>query len=269
MAKGASLVWFGITKELREFLSAALIDASDGIKAKGHGGRPSKDSTAAFANDEREILLQEILEDVCAGHICSECSVNGGCHDPAIFEILRELPNGLNECPMPLQRSFQYREWVNRCLDELYAIPEGAGCVSLRRLRSNGVSLPWAFLMTYMYLLFVLADVKDQGEVIAAPGMRETTKAKAAFEFFDRRIETQKQLRSVYSALEAYKGCCSTEEKYQFIHPEHLGEIHEIRRRLLCLAESALVCCRKLDQCKRQTNAFFAAQATGVSSPMR
>jgi hypothetical protein len=218
-------------------------------KGKGHGGRPPRLSTEPFAKDELTALKQEILEALCDSDTaeCPECSLEGGPNDPEIFEVVRELPSAFQQCPMRLQLSLEYRQWVEKCLDLLNALPEGAGCEAVRRIKSKEVSLPWAFVMVYMHLVFALGDLKDIKEAVTTHEGMETTREEGYSRFFKAHAYTQKQLKSAIDSFEIYKNCCSNDERYRFIHPEHLGEIHRIRRRLISLTEAALACCGHLD----------------------
>ncbi len=245
-------MWFGKVKQLRDFLDDLdiwLPSAAREAKRKGSSGRPPRLSAEPFTINELAALKHEILEDLCdhTAAECPDCSLEGGFNDPEIFEIVSQLPSALQECPMRLQHSHEYREWVGNCLDQLIAIPDGAGCEALRRITSKEVSLPWAFFMVYVHLVCVLGDAKHNKEAVTTREGTETTREKGSSRFFKAHAFTRKRWKSAMDSFESYKNCCSGDEKYQFIFPEHLGDIHRIRHRLLSLAESALACCGNLD----------------------
>jgi len=250
-------VWLGRVRELREFIAGLnIVEVVSGeihteaeAKRRGNGGRPFKLSPKPFTKEELASLKHEILEDLCDkdSDRCPECSLDGGSTDPELFEIVRELPEALQQCPMPLQLSHEYRQWVEDCLDRLNAIPDGAGCEALRRIKSKKVDLSWAFLMVFLHLAFALGDGKYRKEAFTTSDGSKITWKRGHFQFFEAHAYTQTRWQSALDSFEVYKNCCSNDEKYRFIHPEHLGEIHGIRRRLISLSEAALACCGHLD----------------------
>lgn len=253
-------MWFGRVRQLREFIAnlktaeivsgeVRELSAACEARRKGSSGRPPKFSTEPFTKHELAGLKLEILEVLCDEYPaqCSECSLEGGPNDPEIAEIVWQLPKALQQCPMRLQLSQEYRQWVGDCLDVLNAIPKGAGCEALRRIKSKEVPLSWAFVMVYMQLVFVLCNAKDNEETVTTPGGKETTREEGQSRFFNAHAYTRDQWKSAIDKFEVYKNCCANDEKYLSVRPEHLGEIHKIKRRLLSLAEAALACCGDLD----------------------
>jgi len=101
--------------------------------------------------------------------------------------------------------------------------------------------------MVYLHLVFVLGDAKYEKEAVSAPGCMETTREEGHSRFSAAHAYTRERWKSAIDSFESFKNCCSNDEKYQFIYPEHLGDIHKIRRRPLSLAESALACFGHLD----------------------
>ncbi len=251
-------MWLGRVRQLREFIASlnivyvdsGTIQTDSETERRGKGGRPLKVSTQAFTKQELASLKHEILDPLCGLYCvgCPDCILGEGPNDPEIFEIVRELPSALQQCPMPLQLSHEYREWVDACLDNLNATPKGAGCEALRRIMSKEVPLSWAFLMVYMHLNFSLSDGKYKKDAFTTPEGEKITWEKGHSQFFEAHAYTRTQLQFTLNSFEAYKNCCSNDEKYRFINPEHLGSIHRIKRRLISLAESALASCGALDK---------------------
>jgi len=81
------------------------LSAANEAKRRGSGGRPPKLAAEPFTESELAALKHEILEGLCDHDAaeCPDCSLEGGPNDPEIFEIVREIPSPLQQCPLRLQ----------------------------------------------------------------------------------------------------------------------------------------------------------------------